>query len=112
MRTTTDVSSFLTLIICKPSDPKMHTHLLGLELKCFKRWREKSIRSWVYSTLQFDILQEKKARCGNKVSEMISCGVNGADTMEVLKSGAYLSFERMCRRIKHIVESKRPVHCK
>lgn len=88
----------------------MHTHLLGLELKCFKRWREKNIYSWVYSALQFDILQEKKARCGNKLSEMISCGVSGVDTTEVLKSEAYLSFERMCRRIKHIVESKRPVH--
>lgn len=62
------------------------------------------------SALQFDILEEKKAGCGNKVSEMISCRVSGIDATEVLKCGAYLSFEGMRRRIKHILESKRPVH--
>lgn len=66
--------------------------------------------SWVCSALQFDILEEKKARCGNKVSEMISCRVSGIDATEVLKCGAYLSFEGMHRRIKHVLESKRPVH--
>jgi len=45
-----------------------------------------------------------------KQSEMISCGVSGVDAMEVLKSEAYLSFERTCLRIKHLVGSKRPVH--
>lgn len=83
--------------------------MLIFELKCFKKWREK-ICSWVCSALQFDILEERKARCGNKVSEMISCKVSGVDVTEVLKCGAYLSFERMCRRIKHVLESKRPVH--
>lgn len=62
------------------------------------------------SGLQFDILEQKKARCGNKVSEMISCRVSGVDATEVLKCGAYLSFEGMRRRIKHVLESERPVH--
>lgn len=109
MRITIHVSSFSTLIICKPSHPKNARPFAGFRAKVLQGWREKS--SWVYSALQFDILQQKKARCGNKLSEMISCGVSGVDATEVLKSGAYLSFERMCRRIKHVLESKRSVHC-
>lgn len=36
---------------------------------------------------------------------MISCRVSGVEAEEVPKSGAYLSFERMCMRIKHVLEN-------